>query len=174
MSNALVEGFVRNVAVEQKIAILEDLLNYTLNTKAGYVNTPVYEVTANSKKYGNGNGGSDGGKFVIKDVKTKEVMRDLAGNTTRAMVDITFTQVPAYQVDGGRDQASAPVGDAGKNSLLQANAQSVADKANQEVGKTKAPAGPTGPTATPPVKQKQAEYDPARAQTQATLGGPRQ
>jgi hypothetical protein len=150
MSNALVEGFVRNVAVEQKIAILEDLLNYTLNTKAGYVNTPVYEVTANNKKYGNGNGGGDGGKFVIKDVKTKEMMRDLSGNATRAMVDITFTQVPAYQVDGGRDQATAPTGNAGKASLLQAiTNKSVAAGLNQNVGTAKNPSnGATGPTST--------------------------
>jgi hypothetical protein len=177
MSNALVEGFVRNVAVEQKIAILEDLLNYTLNTKAGYVNTPVYEVTANSKKYGNGNGGADGGKFVIKDVKTKEVMRDLSGNTTRAMVDITFTQVPAYQVDGGRDQATAPAAEAGKTSLLQANnAKSVSNQLNKGVGTVTNPSnGANGPSSTagagktgapPPVKQ----VDPTVALPQATGG----
>jgi hypothetical protein len=149
MSNALVEGFVRNVAIEQKIAILEDLLNYTLNTKAGYVNTPVYEVTANNKKYGNGNGGGDGGKFVIKDVKTKEIMRDLSGNATRAMVDISFTQVPAYQVDGGRDQASAPIGNAGKASLLQANAQkALKNQANQGVKTAAKPASGAGSAST--------------------------
>jgi hypothetical protein len=33
-------------------------------------------------------------------------MRDLTGNATRAFVDISLMQVPAYQVNSGRDQAS--------------------------------------------------------------------
>lgn len=143
MSQALVEGFSRNVSVEQKVAILEDLMNYTLNTSGGYVNTPVYEITANDKKYGNGVGGSDGGKFVIKEVRTKEVLRDLSGNATRALVDISFTQVPAYQVDGGRDQASAPAGNTGRR-LTQANPTG---GPNQGVGTNTNPkSGPNGPS----------------------------
>jgi hypothetical protein len=33
-------------------------------------------------------------------------MRDFSGNTTRAYVDVKLKQVPAYQVNTGRDQAS--------------------------------------------------------------------
>jgi hypothetical protein len=102
LSNALVEGFTRSVTVEGKIAALESLMNYSLNTTAGFVNVPVYKITANSKVYG----ASDGGFFVISSVGVKESMRDLRGDATRATVDISFTQVPAYQVDSGRDQAS--------------------------------------------------------------------
>jgi len=171
MSQALVEGFSRNVSIEQKVAILEDLMNYTLNTSAGYVNTPVYEITANDKKYGNGVGGSDGGKFVIKEVRTKEVLRDLSGNATRALVDISFTQVPAYQVDGGRDQASAPIGNTGRR-LTQATPTS---GPNQGVGTNDNPkSGPNGPS-TPsgtgkstPGTQPAPRVDPTKQLPQAT------
>lgn len=105
LGDALVEGFSRGVTVEGKIAALEALMNFTLNNSAGFVNVPVYQVKANSKLYG----GSDGGFFVMKEIGVKEMIRDLSGNTTRAKVDISFTQVPAYQVDSGLDQASQPV-----------------------------------------------------------------
>ena len=102
LGNALVEGFVRNVQVEGKVAALEALMNYRLNTSEGFVSVPVYQVWANEKSYG----GSEA-YYIIKDVQVKEAMRDLTGNTTRAYVDISLMQVPAYQVNTGRDQASA-------------------------------------------------------------------
>jgi hypothetical protein len=46
---------------------------------------------------------------VIKDIKVKESMRDLSGSATRVNVDVSFIQVPQYQVDSGRDQASQAV-----------------------------------------------------------------
>jgi hypothetical protein len=100
LGNALVEGFVRKVTVEAKIAALEKLTEYSLNTTDGFVSVPVYQVWANSKSYG----GSQA-YFIIKDVRVKESMRDLQGNATRAYVDISLMQVPAYQVNSGRDQA---------------------------------------------------------------------
>lgn len=103
LGNALVEGFVRGVTVEAKIAALEKLMEYKLNASDGFVSVPVYRVQVSDKKYGQANGGY----FIIKDVKVKEAMRDLKGNATRAYVDISFMQVPAYQVNTGRDQASA-------------------------------------------------------------------
>jgi hypothetical protein len=101
LGNALVEGFVRNVQVEGKVAALESLMNYGLNASDGFVSVPVYQVWANSKSYG----GSEA-YYIIKDVRVKEAMRDLRGNATRAYVDISLMQVPAYQVNTGRDQAS--------------------------------------------------------------------
>jgi hypothetical protein len=101
LGNSLVEGFVRGVTVEGKIAALEKLMNYTLNQKDGFVGVPVYQVTANDKVYGNG-------YFIIRDIKIKESMRDLRGNATRAYVDISLMEVPAYQVNSGRDLASQP------------------------------------------------------------------
>lgn len=101
LSNSLVEGFVRNVTVEGKVAALESLLNYGLNSSDGFVSVPVYQVWANEKSYG-----GPEAYYIIKDVKVKETMRDLKGNSTRAYVDISLMQVPAYQVNTGRDQAS--------------------------------------------------------------------
>ena len=101
LGNALVEGFVRNVTIEGKVAALEKLMNYSLNGSDGYVSVPVYQVWANEKSYG-------GSKayYIITDVSVKETMRDLTGNATRAYVDISFMEVPEYQVNSGRDQAS--------------------------------------------------------------------
>lgn len=101
LSNALVEGFTRNSTIEAKVLALENLTNYTLNNQAGFVNVPVYQVWANQKAYG------DNGYFVIRDVRVKEAMRDLSGDSTRSYVDVSFMQVPEYQVDSGRDQASS-------------------------------------------------------------------
>jgi hypothetical protein len=99
--DALVEGFVRNVHVEEKIAALEQLLNYNLNGSDGFVSVPCYQFYANNKSYGGLRG-----YYIIKDVSVKEEMRDLTGNSTRARVDLNLMQVPEYQVNSGRDQAS--------------------------------------------------------------------
>ena len=108
LTNCLLEGFSRGVTVEDQVVALESLLNYSLNTAKGFINIPVYHLKANNKAYGDANG-NDGGFYVIKDVKVKESMRDLSGNATRVNVDVSFTQVPQYQVDSGRDQASQAV-----------------------------------------------------------------
>jgi hypothetical protein len=146
LGNALVEGFVRNVAVEDKVAALEALMNYQLNASDGFVNVPVYQVKANDKAYGNG-------YFIIKDVKVKEAMRDLKGNTTRAYVDVSLMQVPEYQVNSGRDLASKPAAAAKalalpdpKETAAQqqaASSTSAKGRANQGVGTTSAAAGAT-------------------------------
>jgi hypothetical protein len=136
MSEALVEGFVRNVTVEGKISALENLLNYALNQRDGFVNVPVYQVTANEKKYG------ANGYFIIKSVKVNEMMRDLKGDATRAMVDISFIQVPEYQVGSGRDQASNKTANTKFPKSLQ-------DTTNQGVDKNKAPNGPNAPKPAP-------------------------
>ena len=99
LGNSLVEGFVRGVTVGAKIAALENLMNYKLNQTDGFVSVPVYQVTANDRVYGNG-------FFIIKDIKVNEKMRDTKGDTTRAYVDISLMEVPEYQVNSGRDQAS--------------------------------------------------------------------
>jgi len=111
LGNTLIEGFTRGVQVEDKIAMLEALMNYSLvsGPKGGYVKVPVFQITANNKVYGNGLGGSDRGYFVIKDIQVKETIRDFSGYSTRAFVDVTFTQVPPYQVSSGVDQANEPV-----------------------------------------------------------------
>ena len=47
LGHALVEGFIRNVAVEDKVAALEALMIYQLNASDGFVKVPVYQVKAN-------------------------------------------------------------------------------------------------------------------------------
>jgi hypothetical protein len=115
ISECLVEGFIRNVTVEGKVLALENLTDYTLNTEAGFVNVPVYQFWANKKGYG------DSGYFVIKSIKVTEKLRDLRGDATRAIVDITMTQVPEYQVGSGRDQANQHFTGGQAKALDQAN-----------------------------------------------------
>jgi hypothetical protein len=100
LSDSLVEGFTRGVQIEGKIAALQNLMNYGVNRELGFVDVPVYQVSANDKTYG------PNGYFVIKSVKVQEQMRDLDGNMTRAKVDISLMQVPEFQVSNGRDLAS--------------------------------------------------------------------
>jgi hypothetical protein len=105
-------------------------------------------VWANSKSYGGSSGSA--GYFIFKDIKVDEKLRDLKGNTTRATVDVSFTQVPAYQVNTGRDSASQTTG--GKNSKQlqnQANTSAaqrgqVANQTNKNLpGKTAGAGAPT-------------------------------
>ena len=125
LGNSLVEGFVRNVKVEGKVAALEALMNYSLNASDGFVSVPVYQVWANEKSYG-----GPEAYYIIKDVKVKEAMRDITGYATRAYVDISLMQVPAYQVNSGRDQASAVT--AGAKSSLISEAQTRAIQQSQQ------------------------------------------
>ncbi|ATW62816.1 hypothetical protein SCBWM1_gp132 [Synechococcus phage S-CBWM1] len=122
LSGAIVEGFTRSKQVEDKISQLEFLMNYELSNSKPFVNVPVYTVTANEKIYGDGLNSSDGGFFVIKDINVEEQMRDFTGRATRAVVDISLIQVPAYQVESGVDQASESV--TGAESTLQSSGDS--------------------------------------------------
>jgi hypothetical protein len=74
-------------------------------------------------------------------------MRDLTGSATRAFVDISLMQVPKYQVNSGRDQASQATAGV-KSALLDAaalkNAQQAANAQVDEKVKDKR-GGPKGP-----------------------------
>jgi hypothetical protein len=161
LGNSLVEGFVRGVTVEGKIEALEKLTQYKDSLNDGFVNVPVYQVWANQKAYGKG-------YYLIKDIKVKEKLRDLRGDATRAFVDISFIEVPEYQVNSGRDLASKPSAavkalalpdsNATKAQTQAATAASANSAANQGVGTAKPKSGPgaggnarpaTPPRATP-------------------------
>lgn len=152
LGNALVEGFMRGLTIEGKVAALENLLKYSLNATDGFVSVPVYQVWANEKSYG-----GPEAYYIIKDVKVKEAMRDLKGNATRAYVDISLMQVPAYQVNSGRDQASATTAGV-KSGLISAtetrNSQQAAANAANAVNAANpgsaTPAGRTGANAPKP------------------------
>ena len=160
LSDSLVEGFIRQKNVEAKISSLEDLLNYKLNPSDGFVSVPVYQIWANNKSYGGANG-----YFIIKSVRIKEEMRDIKGNSTRAKVDVSLLQVPEYQVNTGRDQASkttsggaaiTPAGKGGSTANSQAN-QGVTGKGgtNPAAPGAKPAAGPSSaPTPAPKPREK--------------------
>jgi len=150
LNDSLVEGFVRKVTVGKKIAALEDLLRYTLNGSDGFVSVPVYEIWANSRSYGGGSGSA--GYFIFKDIRVNEKLRDLKGDTTRAIVDVSFMQVPAYQVNTGRDQATATTAgqtskllprEAQKSPAAAAASQVDGQKNNVNASNNKAAGGPT-------------------------------
>ena len=161
LSESLVEGFVRGVTVEGKIAALEKLMNYKLNQTDGFVSVPVYQVTANDKVYGNG-------FFIIKDVKIKEEMRDTKGATTRAYVDISLMEVPEYQVNSGRDQASQVA--ASVTSFLGTRTTG-ANGGTLGLNQNGSPAGPTVPTA-PKTPQTPSGYQGPDRLARVKIQGP--
>lgn len=166
LGNALVEGFVRGVSLEGKIAALENLMNYSLNTSDGFVSVPVYQVWASEKSYG-----GTGAYYIIKDVKVKETMRDLKGNTTRAYVDISLMQVPAYQVNSGRDQASSTTSGVKAGLISAVAARTVQQQANQNMpGRGGTPAN--SPSAQPAAGPAVGSATPAEVNN--ALRGPRQ
>ena len=148
-------------------------LSLSLNSSDGFVSIPVYQVWANEKSYG----GSQA-YYGIESVKVKETMRDLKGNATRAYVDISLKEVPAYQVNSGRDLASKVAATA--QSMFpsgrelrdqQRSATAAADAAgNQGVGTDKpkdGPGTPSGQPASGPTTERQpgvsvAPVDPDR------------
>jgi hypothetical protein len=150
LSDALVEGFSRGRSVEDKIARLENLMNFTLDTKNKYIKVPVYYVQANNKLYGNGLNGADGGYFVIKSVNVKELMRDLSGSTTRATVDVSFVQVPPYQVTSGRDLANIAL--IGRTSILPAVSDAVSKLLSSNNETARQVAGVQTPASNPNVR----------------------
>lgn len=165
LGNALVEGFVRNVAVEDKVAALEALMNYQLNATDGFVKVPVYQVKANDKAYGNG-------YFIIRDVKVKEAMRDLKGNATRAYVDISLMEVPAYQVNSGRDLASKPAASAKALALPDPKATAAAQQAASSASaKAAANQGVKTTTAAAGASSASAQKQPAPARPAAVKPG---
>jgi hypothetical protein len=161
LGNALVEGFSRGISIEGKIAALEQLMNYSLNSSDGYVSVPVYRVKVQDKQYA-----GDKGFFIIKDVKVKETMRDLSGNATRAYVDISLMQVPAYQVNTGVDQASQTT--AGGVAIEAVN--NVKDQANQQMqGKGGSTGGNSKPGNGPEAGNAKPAAADANSQTQGRL-----
>jgi hypothetical protein len=144
-------------------------MEYSANTSDGFVSVPVYQFWANQKVYGSTS--TDPGYFIIKDIKVKEEMRDLSGNATRARVDISLAQVPAYQVNSGRDQASK-VTTGAKSSLISSNAANNAagvkgNQTGQGVAANKSGAAvPKNAAAATGTKPK----TPTRAQVGAALG----
>jgi hypothetical protein len=101
LTDALMEGFTLGKSIQKNLDDLENLMNVEVDSKNGFVNVPIYSVYAGGKTYG---------KYIIEQVDIDEQMRDTQGKATRAMVGVTFKQVPEYQVGTGVDQAGASTG----------------------------------------------------------------
>lgn len=132
LGEALMEGFTLGKSVQKEIDDLEKLMNVEVNSEAGFVNVPVYDVKAGGKSYG---------LYVIESIDVDEQLRDLQGRATRAMVGVQLKQVPAYQVGTGIDQAGSSTG----GQALDASKFTQADKQASNIDKGK---GSTPSTAT--------------------------
>jgi hypothetical protein len=167
LGNALVEGFVRRKEVRSKIDALEALMNYGLNSSDGFVSVPVYQIWADKKAYG-----GDPGYFIIRDVRVKETMRDTRGFSTRAYVDISLMQVPAYQVNTGRDQASPTTAGVTSPILPVASPTQAATQAgNQNIPGSGSTTSPTSPAAKPASGPSAPTPPPAASAPKITITG---
>ena len=137
LGNVMLEGFSDRKTVEANIVALETCMNMVI--QAGYTAPYCWKVYSGGKSYGT---------FVIAGVKVKEMMRDLRGFATRAVVDIDLQQVPDYQVNSGRDLASKAtlggVSSAVKKLIEEQNKDKDTKDKAKAAGKTGANAASTG------------------------------
>ena len=98
MNDALIEGFSAGKEVEDHIIKLESMMNMVMNGEVGYVSPYVWDLKSGDKSYGN---------FIIESLSIKEVMRNTKGRADRATASITLQQVPDFQINTGRDLATA-------------------------------------------------------------------
>jgi hypothetical protein len=137
LGNVMLEGFSDRKTVEANIVALETCMNMVI--QAGYTAPYCWKVYSGGKSYGT---------FVIVGVKVKEMMRDLRGFATRAVVDIDLQQVPDYQVNSGRDLASKAtlggVSSAVKGLIAEQNKDKATKDKAAAAGKTGANAASTG------------------------------
>jgi hypothetical protein len=77
-------------------------------------------------------------------------MRDLSGSTTRATVDVSFVQVPPYQVTSGRDLANIAL--IGRTSILPTVADAVSKLLSSNNETARQVAGVQTPASNPNVK----------------------
>jgi hypothetical protein len=137
LGNVLLEGFSDRKTVEANIVALETCMNMVI--QAGYTAPYCWKVYSGGKSYGT---------FIIVGLQVKEMMRDVRGFATRAVVDIELQQVPDYQVNSGRDLASrATLGglsSAVKGLITEQNKDSASKATSAAAGKTAANAASTG------------------------------
>ena len=93
LGSCMFEGFSDGKAIEGNIRELESAMQMVI-TEFGSASPYCWNAYAGGKWYGT---------FIIQSVNVQEQMRDMAGNATRANVDIKLQEVPAYQVNSGID-----------------------------------------------------------------------
>ena len=99
LGNALIEGFSNAMQVEDNVTSLERCMHMVIS-EDGYAAPYCWNAFAGGKSYGT---------FIITGVSIKEVMRDMSGNATRAVADISLQEVPPYQVSSGADSTSTAI-----------------------------------------------------------------
>jgi hypothetical protein len=129
LTEALIEGFTLGKSVQKELDNLEALMNVEVNSESGFVNVPVYTVTAGGKTYGD---------YVIESIDVDEQMRDLQGRATRAMVGVSLKQVPKYQIHSGVDQAGSSTAGQALDSSKFSQADQQASKISQSSSSTPA------------------------------------
>jgi hypothetical protein len=137
LGNVLLEGFSDRKTVEANIVALETCMNMVI--QAGYTAPYCWKVYSGGKSYGT---------FIIVGLQVKEMMRDVRGFATRAIVDVELQQVPDYQVNSGRDLASrATLGGLSsevKKLITEQNAAKETKDRTRAAGRTRASAASTG------------------------------
>ena len=153
MNDVLIEGFSAGKEVEDHIIKLESMMNMVMNGEAGYVSPYVWDLKSGDKSYGN---------FVIESLNIKEVMRNTKGRADRATASITLQQVPDFQINTGRDLATAADLASGKSIVSDKDKAGGAAAANQAAQPgAKATGANTGGGAENPDRQVKVTKDPA-------------
>tara|TARA_R110002012_G_scaffold320191_1_gene542709 strand:- start:3290 stop:3946 length:657 start_codon:yes stop_codon:yes gene_type:complete len=99
LGNAMIEGFSNAMQVEDNVTSLERCMHMVIS-EDGYAAPYCWQAFAGNKSYGT---------FIITNVTIKEEMRDMSGNATRAIADISLQEVPPYQVSSGTDITSTAI-----------------------------------------------------------------
>ena len=99
LGNAMIEGFSNAMQVEDNVRSLERCMQMVISPD-GYAAPYCWTAYAGGKSYGT---------FIVTGVSIKEEMRDMNGNATRAIADITLQEVPPYQVSSGADITSTAI-----------------------------------------------------------------
>ena len=155
LGSCMFEGFSDGKAIEGNIRELESAMQMVI-TEFGSASPYCWNAYAGGKWYGT---------YIIQSVNVQEQMRDMAGNATRANVDIKLQEVPAYQVNSGVDVTAQAIQGAAdekyaesleKNNQKGSQDDKVAAEKKKESGDTYTVSGVTYDTATgQPVKKDQ-------------------
>ena len=137
LGSCLFEGFSDGKSVEGNIRELEAAMQMVI-TDFGTASPYCWDAYAGGKWYGT---------FIINSVSVQEQMRDIAGNATRANVDVSLTEVPGFQVSSGIDITAQAIQGAADDKYADSLGDSEASKQEQAV-KDKKPDSHDGDTYT--------------------------
>ena len=123
LGSCLFEGFSDGKAIEGNIRELESAMQMVI-TEFGSASPYCWNAYAGGKWYGT---------YIIQSVSVQEQMRDMAGNATRANVDIKLQEVPGYQVNSGVDVTAQAI----QGAADEKHAESLKQNGEKNNGKNK-------------------------------------